>query len=237
MGAKTGNPYIALAAALAGGLLSKKPQYTEMQRLQMQQARDLDAYSRGVPGSDPQEAAALAQARGMLGQEQQQGLGMLLGSMSPTGMTSQSDMLRNIGSSFAGERGQLDMQMLMEFLQLRRQAMLGSAQIAGDVGAKGEPGSGENLPKLFGKLAELYAQRQAMKGGGGGGGVGAESEGTGALTMPDQPAWMRGPQYPTAGGTFGKGFDPTLRPERSMLGQYQVLEPWRPSEQQRRMGF
>ena len=152
-----------LGAGLLGGLFSKRPQYTPSQRLQQQIAQQLQQYSQGVPGSDPQEQAALAQMRGQLGAEQQQATGQVLGSLNSLAQTNVTDLLRNLSSSQAGERGALDIQALMQSLQAHRAALLQSAQVAGSVGPKGEPARGQDFPALFGNLAYQYSQQQAMK--------------------------------------------------------------------------
>jgi hypothetical protein len=153
-----------LGAGLFGSLFGKKPQYTPMQRLQQQIAQEQYQYSHSAPLSTAQEQLALAEQRGQLGEEQRQGAGSLMSYLQPgAGMTQggTADLLRNLGSSQAGERGSLDILALLQSLNSRRQALSGAAQTAGAVGPKQEPG--QDLSQAFSSLAYLYAQRKAMQ--------------------------------------------------------------------------
>lgn len=165
---------VPLVSGLLGGLLTKKPKYTPMQRMQMDIAKQFQTMGNAVPLSNPDELSGLAQQRALLGNEQQQATGQTQGAMPAYARTSQPDMMANLASSQAGERGALDMQAIAESIARNRQALLSAGQMAGSVGAPGTPGSGEGIPALMGQLASTYAQQQALKAANansGGGGI------------------------------------------------------------------
>lgn len=173
---------ISLAGGLVSGLFgSKKPRYTEGQRIALDTARSLQRYGQEVPGSDPQEMALLAQLNSQLGAHQANARNNLYAAMPMGARTDQADMLRNIGAQEGQQRGNLNMQALFQFLQSRQLARLQAGQLAGGVGAPGEQGRPGIGPQI-GQLVQLYAQQQAMKSGRGGGapvaGQGARPMGT-----------------------------------------------------------
>jgi hypothetical protein len=151
-----------LGGSLLGSLFGKKPGYDPAQRMQLDIARQLQAFAQGVPGSDPQEQAALAQMRGQLGIEQGQATNAILGALPGYARTNVADLMKNLAGSQASERSSLDMQALMEALNRRRQALLQAAQVAGSVGPK-QGGHQSDLPAMFGQLAYQQAMQKAMK--------------------------------------------------------------------------
>src|SRR6266568_8323729 len=75
-GAGFGGPVGALAGGILGGFLGGGPQLPKelkaLYRMQMGLADQQRRFSQSVPLSDPGEQAALAQERGLLGQQQNQ---------------------------------------------------------------------------------------------------------------------------------------------------------------------
>lgn len=152
----------AIAGAISG-LFGSKPKYSPMQKLQMGVANDLMSYSKGVAGSDPQERALLGSLNAQLGAGQRQARDLLYAGMPAMARTDTTDMALNLGSREMAQRGNLNLQALMQFLANRKAAGLQAAGVAGGVGAPQQQGGGEALPAMFGQLASLYAQKQSMK--------------------------------------------------------------------------
>ena len=210
------SPFLLSAAGgLVSSLFGPKPKYTEGQKMQLEAARRMRDYSQSVPGSDPQEAAALAQMRGQLGAEQGMATNQILGAMPNYARTNQTDLMRNLAGSQASERGALDLQAMMDWINQRRQAVLGTAQIAGSVGPPTVRQN--NVPQLMGQLAQLYAQNQAMKQPhpAGGGGPAQPATGWGSdlttLTPPQTPGGLQPPHYPTSGDWGARNLFPSVR--------------------------
>lgn len=153
---------MAALASAAGSLFNKKPSYDPNQRRMMEIAQQLQRYAGGVPGSSPDEQAALAQMRGQLGAEQGQATNAILGALPGGARTNVADLMQNLAGSQASERANLDLQQIMESLNRRRQALTTSAQVYGSVGPKGG-GYQSNLPEMIGQLAYQQAMAKAMK--------------------------------------------------------------------------
>jgi hypothetical protein len=219
---------------LAGGISSlfgPKPKLTAGQKIQLDIARRMQQMGNAAPMSNADELAGLAQQRAMLGNEQSQATGQILGAMPAYARTNTVDMEKNLASSQAGERGALDMQAIAESIARNRQALLSAGQMAGSVGAPGQMRE-NGIPQLMGQLAQTYFQQQAMKqanaqnngrvpaGGGGGSGQVAQVGGPswfpgmpqpGVQTIPTAgapkaPAVSTGPQSGMSGmlGAFGQ---------------------------------
>ncbi len=147
--------------------------------------------------SSPDEQAALAQQRGLLGNEQQQATGQILGALPGGARTNVADLMKNLAGSQASERGALDLQAVMESLNRHRQALMQSAQVYGSVGPKGG-GHQSNLPELVGNYAYQQAMQKAMKV--------RQQQQPGANDPRFQPGgsiWAGGPQIGGPGGFPG----------------------------------
>lgn len=157
-----------LLASLFGG--SGQPELPpEMQRLYrylMKISRDRLHYAKGIPGSDPQEQAALAQSRALAGNElgqQYEGLLAALG----TGNANQGDALANFRSGAGGTLAGIDANALLGFLANRQKAYMEAAQIGGMAAGPGsaygpQQGGQTDLAGVFGNLAQTYAYQKAL---------------------------------------------------------------------------
>lgn len=150
-----------------GSLFSHKPKedpVAQQQRLFQQNiANRLLQYSQGVPGSDPQELAGLASARGALGAEQRNYQGGIFSNYSPQMRTSMADMASNLASRFSAQQMALQETQLQASLQARRDALLQAAQVAPKAGAQYQPNP---LPQVLGSLMQTVAYQQARQKGG-----------------------------------------------------------------------
>lgn len=218
----------ATAAMIAGtvsSLFGPKPKLTAAQKLQLQVARQFQHMGNAPPLSNADELAGLAQQRGMLGLEQGQATGQVLAAQPYSARGNNTDLMSNLASSQAGERGGLDLQAIMESIARNRQALLTSAQVAGSVG---QPTTRQNdIPALFGQLASQYYQRQAMKQANqGGGGAGAQNQGSMWPTYPQRsygrimgpPGAGGGQQQPTITGQGGALHSPPWDPMTNTFG-------------------
>jgi hypothetical protein len=148
-----------------GSLLSHRPHedpVAQQQRLFQQGiANRLLGFSQGVPGSDPGEIAALAQARGNLGADQRQYEQGIFGQFNPQMRTSLADMASNLASRFAGQQMALQEAQMTAALQARRDALLQAAKVAPTGKPQYEPAS--QLPELMKTLAQSLAYQQAKR--------------------------------------------------------------------------
>jgi hypothetical protein len=162
-------PYGALAGAILGGFFGGQqkmdPAMKRLMDFQMGIANQLRNYGQGVPGSDPQELAALAQARGQLGEEQRGQRDLLYSALGGAGQTNIGDLLANLSNQQVGQRMALSAQALQEMLRRRREALLQSSQVAqaayGPAAAPRE--QGPDLAGAFGQFASLYEQSRARR--------------------------------------------------------------------------
>jgi hypothetical protein len=153
---------------LLGGLFSKGPSISpEQQRLlqmQMQAARGLQDYSRGVPGSDPQELAAMASQRGLLGQQQRGLMGGLFSNLGAGGSPAPMDMMGNLATQFQGQQAGAMSGLFGQFLQSRKNAILQSAQAAAGALPAAQPNvPGFNIGEVLGQLGQQLMYQNAMK--------------------------------------------------------------------------
>ena len=223
---------IAMIASTVAGFFGPNQKLSPEQKFQMDIANQFKGFAGSAPLSDPGERMALAQQRGLLGEEQRTGREQLFSQLGaiPGQQSGLQDLLRNITQSEIGQRMQLDSQALMEALAQRRQALLQASQTAQGVGSRQErPGIGSALTAF----AQMYGQQQAMKKGqdqqnafmqmmqqyfgggqpttGGGPGTGGIQAGTGPSG--GQGIWGGGYGGPKAQSTPGT-FDPQLNMPR-----------------------
>lgn len=170
------DPNLALSAvSTLAGLFGKGPQLPpEVRRLYNMQfdiANQLKGFAGSVPLSDPGEQAALAQMRGMLGEQQRAERGMFMGALGQPGQpqTNLADALTGLTQQQGGQMMGLNAQALLDALQQRRQALYGAAQTAqGALGAATQRQGGTDFSSILQNLGQLYGQMQARKQGMGG---------------------------------------------------------------------
>lgn len=161
-----------LGGGLLQGLFSGQPELPpELQaifRQLMRAYRDTLAYSKGVPGSDPQEQAALAQARGLAGEDLMQQRQQLLAALTPgsAGASNAADALARFGSNAAGQLAGIDTNFLLQFLRNRQDLRYGGAQgiLSGALGAAGGPRINYNpdFAASIGQLAQMLGYARGM---------------------------------------------------------------------------
>lgn len=193
-------PWVQLGAAVLGGLFAPKPKYDENQKMMMGVAHQFQNFGNSAPFSDPQEASALAQQRGLLGEEQRNQQQQLLSMFNPNQLGgSLGDFAKNYSSDQMMQRSMLDAQALMNSLQQRRQSLLQASNIAGGIGPRQQQPQ-TDLGQGLGQLAGTYAQYQGQQQGNqdimkllrmfqqaqqqGGGGAPGPSYGGGFMGMP-----------------------------------------------------
>lgn len=184
-----------LAAALpsiiggAASLLGGGPKYTPEQRWQMnflqQNANQLRNYANSPVGSDPLEQAQFADQRAELGQQQSQQRQNLLSQYNflGQGTNGAGDFLKNISGQQTAQNMALNAQNIMNAMQMRRQALMQSSQLAAQMPNYQPHQNG--LPELFGGLAQAYASSQ-------GGGMGGLFGGGGGKIGANNPYWSQG---------------------------------------------
>lgn len=166
------NPLIGIGAGLVGGLFgggseAEVPGQTEwalkfLKRLSKQYLQD----SQSVPLSLPQEQLALAQARGMAGEDFRgayQGLLAMLGTNGPTA-DSAGDALVRFQEGAQGNLMSLNQQALMQALGQRQAWRAQAGQFAGQVGSMGlgtmqGPTPGTDFTPIFQALGQMIGQR------------------------------------------------------------------------------
>lgn len=179
----------ALLSGLFGGNAGElPPEQQRLYRMILKAYRDTMQYAKGIPGSDPQEQAALAQAKGLAGEgiaNQRQGLLSMLG---PGGANASgaADALGNFNSAAAGNLAGIDANFLLQFLQNRQNLRYGGAQgmLNGALGAASGPrvNASPDFGSLIGQLSQQIAYQRAQ------GGAGASAPITGQSINP--PPWQ-----------------------------------------------
>lgn len=181
---------ISAIASIAGGFLGGgddagelSPEMQRIYQMLMKRYRDIMRESRGVPMSDPQEQAALAQAKALAGEgigQNYQGLLASLGTDNPNA----ADALSNFRSGAQGTMANLDIQSLLSSLGARQDARFNKAPalLGQAMGAASSQrfGGGTDIGALLGQAASQYAFQKSYKpnpininyGGVGGGGYG-----------------------------------------------------------------
>lgn len=160
---------MAMAASTIAGLFNKGPkmprEIKNLYRLQAGIAGDIRNYSQSVPGSDPQEMAALAQQHGLLGEQQMEQRNQVYGAYNPnTDRGNLADLMQNLTGQQLMQRSSLDSQHLMNALANRRSALLQASGVgqAALGPASQMPGSpGVDFSALFGNLAQSLAYKNA----------------------------------------------------------------------------
>ncbi|HEU4754652.1 MAG TPA: hypothetical protein VFU47_16200 [Armatimonadota bacterium] len=167
--------FLPAAGGLIGGFLggSQEPELPpELQRVfhfLMQMAKQRRQFARSVPGSDPQEMAALAQAKALAGAGMGQQRESLLAALGPnSGLSGNAaDALGRFGSSAGAQFAGMDMQALLQALQARQDAYGQAAGIAS--GAAGAVSGGyrtaptPDFGSLFREIGQSYQYQQRLK--------------------------------------------------------------------------
>jgi hypothetical protein len=176
-GAALGGPVgagLAGAGALIGGIFGGgKPKIPkELQRLyalQLQQARQMQAYSRGIPLSDPQEQAALASQRGLYGEQARAGAANAGAAYNMNqGMQGLPDFLQGLQAQQQGGLQQIQSGALQQSLLARQQAGPQAAQLAAGAVGAAQYQQQPDLSAAFGSLARLIGYNQTLRANGGG---------------------------------------------------------------------
>lgn len=190
--ASIGGPWGALAGGVIGGLFGGgKPKIPkELKRLydlQLAQARQLQAYSHGIPLSDPQEQAALASQRGLYGEQARAGAANAGAAYNMNqGMQGLPDFLQGLQMQQQGGLQQIQGNALQQSLLARQNAGLQAAQVAqGAVGAA-QYQTQPDLSAAFGSLAQLIGYNQTLRANGGGQQPQVQGQQPGAPSFPTQ---------------------------------------------------
>ena len=201
-------PWLQVAAPLISGFMGQgrlPREQRDLLRIAKGSAQRLQSYGTGVPGSAPDELAALAQQRALLGEDQLRNQQQLYGALSPLqgGVANPNlgDMLQSLMSQNTAQRMAVDSQHLMNAIGNRRQALQQAAGIAqGSAGLAQEQGGGSAFPQLFGQLSQALAYQQARKAAGRqGAGTQGVGQGGGATTL---AGVSPGEMFATQGGGF-----------------------------------
>ncbi len=211
------------ASSLIGGNRMSGEQRRQLQ-LQNNIAGRLYAEGTGVPGSDPQEQAALASQQAQLGEQQLNQRNQAYAALGANqGTSGLGDFLSNLGSQQTAQNMSLSSQHLMNALAMRRQALLQASGVGMSAAQLAQnQGPPNQLPAMFGQLAQSLAYNQAMKQGqpktGGGGGAGLADLGLttadlartmpGASTQAFVPMAQQGWSLPNQGGLIASGNEP-----------------------------
>ncbi len=179
------------------------PEYQAMLQKYMAAIQKMQQYANSAPGTQPQESAALAQAGGLLGQQQQQMGQRMNSAWRPFMNTNAAPAMSNLLTNFGSQRGNLDANMYQQFFQDRfnaQQGMPGMIAQGFNLPGIGKPPPfyNQNPPfgQIMGALANQHAYLQGIRGGQSGGGGYA---GPGAYAG---LAALSGP------GPYGGGYDP-----------------------------
>lgn len=152
--------------SLAGGGNQLTPEQQRQYQLQNSVAQQFLEQGRGVPGSSPQERAALAEAHGLLGSQQLSAQGNAYAALSRNSSPGQlADFMGNQISLQTAQRQALDSQAMLASMAQRRNDLLQAAQVSqGAAGTASGPRSQNPLPSLFAGLSQ-QAGYQAGYGG------------------------------------------------------------------------
>jgi len=168
-GGSLGGPWGAVAGGVLGGFLGSEPtlprELKNLYRMQYGLADQMRRFSQSVPLSDPGEQAALAQERGLLGQEQNQQTGDLQSQLNlNNALPGQiGDFATNLSNQQTGQRMALDSQHLLNALSTRRQAILQASNIAGNAAAGVKDyQQPPNFSEIFKNIAQLATQNKTL---------------------------------------------------------------------------
>jgi hypothetical protein len=213
------------------------PEMKWLFNFQKQNAMKQQAFANSVPLSDPQELAALAQQRGLLGEEQRNAQQRVFSAMPQgAGDSNVGDLMANLSNEQVGQRAALTAQMLQQALESRRNALLQSSQIAqGAYAPAAAPRPQQpDVGGAIARFAQQYAYDRARKqgqGGGAGGGTGGGMYGQSGNTSPytgGEPAGAAGGgAVGVPGGMAGVGIPPTP----AGMGMYGATGTEQPSAQ------
>lgn len=173
-----------MGGLMGGGEPQMTPQADEAYRWLRSMAKWFNQYAKGIPGSDPQEGAALAQANALLGNMfQGQRDQVMAAGGNPWGANgvNATDLMENLQSSLMANKAAMTSQHMLDSLGRRQQARGTAADIMGRAAGVAQGGTytpqGSNLASLMGNLAQSMAYTQALNrnrpmtpapGGGGG---------------------------------------------------------------------
>ena len=157
---------MSLLGSLLGGGNRMPAGQRNLLNLQHRAARETGEYARGVPGSDPQELAAMASMRGLLGAQQRQAQGNLFGNLGAAGAVNPGSMMRDLAVQFGGQQQSAMGGLFGNFLQNRRNALMQSAQMAANaLPASQQTQQGPDFGGIGAALGQALAYQQMMKRG------------------------------------------------------------------------
>ena len=156
--------------ALGGGLLGSlfggtsepelPPELRRIYRMLMQRSKQASRYGAGIPGSDPQEQAVMAQTKAAAGQQFGGMRDNLMAGLRDSDAGNVPDFMQNVTAQNQGLMSGIDSDLLMQFLGQRKNARFnlapGLAQQAAGVASGGyqqQPTGFEALAPLLGQLA------------------------------------------------------------------------------------
>lgn len=237
-----GNPVaggLALGGSLLGGFLHPQmpAEQKRLLRISAGAAGKLYNYANGVPGSDPQELAALAQEKAQLGEDQYNQQQQAYGALSPTqgGVANPNlaDFVSNLMSHQQAQRMSLESNHLMNALAQRKAALQSAAGVAQGSQALTNYDRTNQFPSMFGALSQSLAYQAALKAGhspaavgavqntlGGGGTFGAEAYGKAGAAPPTTPLQAITPFYTQA----NQGMQGSAAPGNETPGGYNDIQ-------------
>jgi hypothetical protein len=154
-----------LLGGLFGNSTPKIPK--ELKRLYDMQyglAQQQQQFSQSIPLSSPQEQAALASQRGLLGDQQRQQMGTLESQydLVNQGTNGVGDFLSNLNNQYQGQQSAMTADALQNALLARRQAIGQAGQLAQGAGSSVQYQQQTPLGPGFGELARLIAYNQTL---------------------------------------------------------------------------
>lgn len=184
-----------LGLGILGGLFGGShfsPEQKQAMRLQKGVANRLWAYGTGVPGSDPQERAALAQALAVQGEQFANQRNQFFAQTRPedVGLAAPDQIGNLLARQMAGQMS-IQGQHLMDSFSRRRDAMMQAAQVASGLFNQAGQGQSNGVSEALGGISQQIAYNQQKK------------KLQGGMTAPQSPL----DKMQAAGGSdiFGKG--------------------------------
>lgn len=153
-----------LIAGLLGGDGMTKEQRAAY-KMQKAAADQMYRYSQGVPGSDPQEMAALAQNQAQLGEQQLGQQRQMQGALQlgQQGSGSLQDFMMNMSSQQTAQRMNLSSEHMFNALAQRKQSLLQAAGLAGQAAQTAQARQQNGMGQMLGQLGETMAYADAQK--------------------------------------------------------------------------
>lgn len=152
-----------ILGSLLGGGMSKEQK--RAYRMTQDIANRFYRQGVGVPGSDPQEQAALAQQQALLGEQQ---LGQQRQALSALnlnqGTGNLGDFLANLSSQQTAQRMNVSSEHFFNALSQRKQSLLQAANLAGQAAQLAQvrqPGS--DIGQYLGQIGEAMSYQEALK--------------------------------------------------------------------------